>query len=57
VDHRPDRRAEEPSLPSPTRIIAFGLGLAGALVASQGPEYAQQYRSGSAVRSTSCGPS
>jgi hypothetical protein len=31
-------------LPSPTRIIAFGLGLAGALVTSQGPEYAQQYR-------------
>jgi hypothetical protein len=26
------------------RIIAFGFGLLGALVASQGPEYAQQYR-------------
>jgi len=31
-------------LPSPTRIVAFGLGLAGALGASQGPEFAQQYR-------------
>jgi hypothetical protein len=26
------------------RIIAFGFGLLGGLVASQGPEYAQQYR-------------
>ncbi|PVE24645.1 DUF2937 domain-containing protein [Microvirga sp. KLBC 81] len=26
------------------RIIAFGLGLLGGVVASQGPEYAQQYR-------------
>lgn len=26
------------------RIIAFGLGLCGGIVASQGPEYAQQYR-------------
>lgn len=27
-----------------TRIVAFGLGLLGAVTASQGPEYAQQYR-------------
>lgn len=29
---------------TPARIVAFGLGLAGALGASQAPEYAQQYR-------------
>jgi hypothetical protein len=31
-------------LPRITRIVAFGLGLLGGVVASQGPEYAQQYR-------------
>ncbi len=31
-------------MPSPARIVAFGLGLAGALTASQAPEFAQQYR-------------
>jgi len=31
-------------LPRIARIIAFGLGLCGGVVASQGPEFAQQYR-------------
>lgn len=31
-------------MPRITRIIAFGLGLLGGVVASQGPEYSQQYR-------------
>jgi hypothetical protein len=31
-------------LPRILRIVAFGLGLLGGVVASQGPEYAQQYR-------------
>ncbi|HYF53958.1 MAG TPA: DUF2937 family protein, partial [Salinarimonas sp.] len=31
-------------MPRPARIVAFGLGLAGAVCLSQGPEYAQQYR-------------
>jgi hypothetical protein len=31
-------------LPRIVRIIAFGLGLLGGIVASQGPEFAQQYR-------------
>lgn len=31
-------------MPGPARIVAFGLGLGGALCLSQGPEYAQQYR-------------
>ncbi|WP_262299057.1 DUF2937 family protein [Microvirga sesbaniae] len=31
-------------MPRITRIIAFGLGLCGGIVASQGPEFAQQYR-------------
>ncbi|MBM6594890.1 DUF2937 family protein [Microvirga pudoricolor] len=31
-------------MPRIVRIIAFGLGLAGGVVASQGPEYSQQYR-------------
>jgi hypothetical protein len=31
-------------LPRIARIVAFGLGLCGGIVASQGPEFAQQYR-------------
>jgi uncharacterized protein (DUF3084 family) len=31
-------------LPRITRILALGLGLLGGVVASQGPEYSQQYR-------------
>jgi len=31
-------------MPSPVRIAAFGMGLLGALSASQAPEFAQQYR-------------
>lgn len=31
-------------MPRITRIVAFGLGLLGGVVASQGPEYSQQYR-------------
>lgn len=31
-------------MPRVTRIIAFGLGLLGGIIASQGPEYSQQYR-------------
>ncbi len=31
-------------MPRIARIIAFGLGLCGGIVASQGPEFAQQYR-------------
>jgi hypothetical protein len=31
-------------LPRITRIVAFGFGLLGGIVASQGPEYSQQYR-------------
>ena len=31
-------------MPRILRIVAFGLGLLGGVVASQGPEYAQQYR-------------
>jgi Protein of unknown function (DUF2937) len=31
-------------LPRILRIVAFGLGLLGGVTASQGPEYAQQYR-------------
>ena len=31
-------------MPRILRVVAFGLGLAGGIVASQGPEYAQQYR-------------
>jgi hypothetical protein len=31
-------------VPRIARIIAFGLGLAGGVVASQGPEFSQQYR-------------
>jgi len=31
-------------LPRIARIVAFGLGLCGGVIASQGPEFAQQYR-------------
>ncbi|MGO4388218.1 DUF2937 family protein [Microvirga sp. 2YAF29] len=31
-------------MPRVVRIIAFGLGIFGGIVASQGPEYSQQYR-------------
>ncbi len=31
-------------MPKIVRIIAFGMGLLGGIVASQGPEYSQQYR-------------
>jgi hypothetical protein len=31
-------------MPGPARIVAFGMGLFGAVVASQAPEFAQQYR-------------
>lgn len=31
-------------MPRIARIVAFGLGLCGGIVASQGPEFAQQYR-------------
>ncbi|HZH53638.1 MAG TPA: DUF2937 family protein [Microvirga sp.] len=31
-------------MPRIVRIVAFGLGLLGGVVASQGPEYSQQYR-------------
>ncbi|SCZ02302.1 DUF2937 family protein [Microvirga guangxiensis] len=31
-------------MPRIVRIVAFGLGLFGGIVASQGPEYSQQYR-------------
>lgn len=31
-------------MPGPARIVAFGMGLFGAVIASQAPEFAQQYR-------------
>jgi hypothetical protein len=37
-------REVDRTVPRIVRIAAFGLGLFGAVVASQGPEYSQQYR-------------